>query len=851
MLRSSREGPTEEKTGGRMPIRLGTALIAAAGLLLGPLALAASAATVPHAAVPHATTYGGSYTSVTPFRLVDTRTGATDPATYAGKTLAAASTLNVQVSGVGAVPAAATAAVLNVTETNATASSFLTLFPEGGTQPAVSNLNFTAKQTVANLVTVALSSAGGVTVFNHAGSADVVIDVEGYYTAATSGSLYNAITPVRALGSLAAGTAIAAAATQAVTVTGTTTGVPSNATAVVGNLTAAGATAASFLTVYPAGATQPTASNLNFGVQKAGQAIANRVTVGIGTGGQIEIFNHAGTVNVDFDVDGYYGPTGSYFVPITPVRVADTRVSMDGSAIAAGTSEAFNLATVASGIPASATAVATNDTVVAGAANGFLTEYPTSAATVPVASDVNWTANGIVPNFTIADTAGTGFVEVYNGPASGGATVNLVIDAFGYFTTAAPIITIAASAASVVPGGTSTITATVISSTFGFPDAVLFTESGTCGTFPGAATSVAGSVASSGASASTTYTAGTTAGACVITATEADGGNAASVTVTTTAAVNTVTPFTATPSTLAANGTNTSTLSAAVAAASAGSADNDAVTFTTAGTPAAACGTVTAVSGTTGASGTNAVTATYTASSTPGFCTVTAKEAINGSTATVTIDQTSYPTPVVGQLTFAGGAITGTVVGSIPTTQTEGAAVTYTVTVNPALVGDPFTFVATNGTGTCGTVTPSATTAVGGVASFTYTAGTTTGTCLIEATEADTTATATLTVTQTGAANSIALAPAGLTILGTGGIQIYTVTVTAGGSPVSADAGLVLKGVGAVCPAGLGAGVALTTNSSGVAAYAYTASSTVGFCQLTASDTSTGTSNTATVDQNG
>ena len=68
-------------------------------------------------------------------------------------------------------------------------------------------------------------------------------------------------------------------------------------------------------------------------------------------GWPIEIFNHAGTVNVDFDVDGYYGPTGSYFVPITPVRVADTRVSMDGSAIAAGTSEAFNLATVAAVSP--------------------------------------------------------------------------------------------------------------------------------------------------------------------------------------------------------------------------------------------------------------------------------------------------------------------------------------------------------------------------------------------------------------------------------------------------------------------------------------------------------------------
>ena len=71
MFRSSREGPTEEKTGRRMPIRLGTALIAATGLLLGPLALAtsASAATLPHATTP----VTGSYVPVTPFRITDTR----------------------------------------------------------------------------------------------------------------------------------------------------------------------------------------------------------------------------------------------------------------------------------------------------------------------------------------------------------------------------------------------------------------------------------------------------------------------------------------------------------------------------------------------------------------------------------------------------------------------------------------------------------------------------------------------------------------------------------------------------------------------------------------------------------
>jgi hypothetical protein len=154
-------------------------------------------------------------------------------------------------------------------------------------------------------------------------------------------------------------------------------------------------------------------------------------------------------VNVDVDVDGYYsgsGGTGSVFVPITPVRVADTRTrSLVGTetSIAANTTEKFNLATTASGIPATASAVAANFTVVAGDASGYLTVYPTSDTTVPVASDVNWIANEIVPNFTIADTAGTGSVEVYN---SRGATINLAIDAFGYFTasTAGPIMVSAA-----------------------------------------------------------------------------------------------------------------------------------------------------------------------------------------------------------------------------------------------------------------------------------------------------------------------------------------------------------------------------------------------------------------------
>jgi hypothetical protein len=480
----------------RHTVRLGAALITVLGMLVGPLALAASAATVPHAKSP----VMGSYVTVTPFRITDTRPNSGQP--NAGKALAANSTLNVQVTRVGSapLPAGTAAVVLNVTAVNPTASGFLTVFPEGISMPAVSNLNFVPGVTVANLVTVPLSSSGAVSIYNHAGSTNVVVDVEGYYTSsplANGSGLYNSLSPVRALGTLASGTAIGPNASQDVTVTGSVTAVPANATAVVVNATAAQGTRTSFLTLYPAGVSMPTASNVNF---VAGEVVANRVTIGVGTYGRIVVYNHAGTVKVDLDVDGYYtgtGGTGSAFVPITPVRLTDTRVPTNGSPSSANTSADFNLSTTISGIPATASAVAINVTVVPGSAPGYLTVYPSSDSTVPVASDVNWTASGskAVPNFTVADTDGTGGVEIYN---SHGTTVNILIDAFGYFERQLPTsvavsespttvtyghesaavfsVTVAADYGEAVPNG-ETVTTTVGSATC---KVVLKSDKGTC-----------------------------------------------------------------------------------------------------------------------------------------------------------------------------------------------------------------------------------------------------------------------------------------------------------------------------------------------------------------------------------
>ncbi|MHB1508056.1 MAG: IPT/TIG domain-containing protein [Acidimicrobiales bacterium] len=378
-------------------------------------------------------TAGSAYTAVTPFRVTDTRPGSGEPS--AGRALLPGGTLSVKVAGIGAVPSDASAVVLNLTASDPSSAGFLTVFPEGGSLPAVSNLDFTPHETVPNLVTVLVGNNGEVSVYNSAGVTNVVVDVEGYYSPVTvSGAgLYDAVSPSRVLGSLAAGHLVGASSATAVTVTGPTASdeVPASATAVVVNLTVQRGSSASFLTAYPAGASLPLASDVNF---TAGETTSNRAIVAVGKGGQIMIYNHAGNVEVDVDVDGYYtaaGGSGSAFVAIDPVRLVDTRARLGGSALAPKSSESLPLTNAS--IPADATAVATNVTVVAGGAPGYLTVYPPALSSVPVASDLNWTAGETVANFTTADTASTGKTEVYN---SHGDPVNVVVDAFGYFVTA-------------------------------------------------------------------------------------------------------------------------------------------------------------------------------------------------------------------------------------------------------------------------------------------------------------------------------------------------------------------------------------------------------------------------------
>ena len=79
--------------------------------------------------------------------------------------------------------------------------------------------------------------------------------------------------------------------------------IPSGTVGLVLNVTVVSPASNGYLTVYPGGATRPTASNLNF---TAGQAaVPNQVTVGVGATGQIAIYASGGPVNVLADVAGF------------------------------------------------------------------------------------------------------------------------------------------------------------------------------------------------------------------------------------------------------------------------------------------------------------------------------------------------------------------------------------------------------------------------------------------------------------------------------------------------------------------------------------------------------------------
>jgi len=246
----------------------------------------------------------GLYNALSPSRITDTRPGSGQP--NEGRTVGPGQSLLVQVAGVGGVPSTGVGAVvLNMTAVNPSTTSYLTMSPAGQARPIASNLNFLGGQTVANRVAAKLGTGGAVMVYNDSGTADVVIDVSGWYSdgSGPGGALFtSAPSPTRVMDTRH-GTGAVPGGSSLPLQLGGVAGIPADAKAVVVNLTATDTSSFGYVTAYPAGVTPPVASDLNF---VAHDTVPNLVVVTLGPGGVANFLNSNGTADMVIDVEGWF-----------------------------------------------------------------------------------------------------------------------------------------------------------------------------------------------------------------------------------------------------------------------------------------------------------------------------------------------------------------------------------------------------------------------------------------------------------------------------------------------------------------------------------------------------------------
>lgn len=369
----------------------------------------------------------GDFVPLQPFRLLDTRSG------IGGRTvpLGAGTTVDVATLGLGGIPATGvTAIALNVTAVGASAESYFTVWPRGATRPNASSLNFTAGQTVPNLVVSQAGAGGRVSIYNAFGEVHALADVVGYFRDTTSDRLLP-LQPFRLLdtrnGIGAARARVGRDGVVPLKVTGVPgSGVPgSGVDAVVLNVTAAGPSAESYLTIWPGGSPRPNASSLNF---TAGQTVPNLVIAKVGAGGVVNIYNAFGNVDVIADVVGCFTTEAlGRHKPVGPERILDTRNGIFRQGAVARDVLTMPVAGRA-GVPANATAAILNVTVTAPTAESYLTVWPAGVG-MPTASNLNYVKDLTVANLVLVKLGTGGAINLAN--AFG--TTHLIADVVGYF----------------------------------------------------------------------------------------------------------------------------------------------------------------------------------------------------------------------------------------------------------------------------------------------------------------------------------------------------------------------------------------------------------------------------------
>jgi hypothetical protein len=383
----------------------------------------------------------GTYFPVTPYRLLDTRSGLGAPKAAVGP----GGVVHLQVTGRGPVPAQGVAAVvLNVTVTGPTAASYVSVYPTGGSRPTVSSLNFPRGWTGANSVTVAVGTGGKVDLYNLTGSTQLITDVVGYYVTDLPsgprriGGEYQAAVPSRMVDTRGGPKLPAGYFIQLPVNFGDTVNPHIRALAV--NVTATGADKAGFFTTFDGNDSNfPTASTLNYtkNATVANFAIVPVSPCGICTGSgylkpSIAVYTSA-TAHVIVDIFGFYDDTtlgdGMRFHPMSPVRITDSRTGL-GTPHALGPAATATITAPDSVLDSATTALALNVTAVNPSVGTYLTVWPADAGLDrPGVSNINANAHAVVANAVTTEIGPANAFNVYNN----GGTTDICVDVVGTF----------------------------------------------------------------------------------------------------------------------------------------------------------------------------------------------------------------------------------------------------------------------------------------------------------------------------------------------------------------------------------------------------------------------------------
>ncbi|KRD44624.1 hypothetical protein ASE38_11100 [Cellulomonas sp. Root930] len=227
-------------------------------------------------------------------RVLDSRTG--------GQRLVAGATRTVQVAGVAGIPSDATAVLANVSSVLPAGPGNIIAYPAGGAVPTVASVNHLPNNSVSNRTIVPLGAGGKVSLTLQGWTADVVLDVVGWF-GPTGQYEYTPIVPARAWDTRTSGGQLGAGQSRDLSLA--VAALPSDAKVAVVAMAATRQTAAAtFLTMWPPTLSRPTASDLNTG---AGRDQSSLAAVPIGTDRMVRVYNDAGSTDVVLDVQGWFG----------------------------------------------------------------------------------------------------------------------------------------------------------------------------------------------------------------------------------------------------------------------------------------------------------------------------------------------------------------------------------------------------------------------------------------------------------------------------------------------------------------------------------------------------------------